>query len=175
MMGRMMGEYFLPLLGNFGFLDYLKHDPDVPDSDVTAAYCAEHNWIIGSPDTVVEKLEKVDDECGGFGQILVFGFDYSDDPAPWLQSLTALQEDVLPRVAHLVPAKPEAALTGAADDTARRARSVRVAPARAASVGGDATRNGRVDAHRPPSAVFASRRHVPNPSSAARHERDRWT
>ena len=36
MMGRMMGEYFLPLLGNFGFLDYLKHDPSVPDSDVTA-------------------------------------------------------------------------------------------------------------------------------------------
>ncbi len=59
MMGRMMGEYFLPLLSNFGFLDYLKHDPDVPDSEVNAAYCAKHNWIIGSPDTVVEKLEKV--------------------------------------------------------------------------------------------------------------------
>ena len=68
---------------------------------------------------MVEKLEKVDDECGGFGQILVFGFDYSDDPAPWLQSLTALQEDVLPRVAHLVPAKPEAAAHRQhADDTA---------------------------------------------------------
>ncbi len=25
MMGRMMGEYFLPLLGHFGFKDYLKH------------------------------------------------------------------------------------------------------------------------------------------------------
>jgi hypothetical protein len=25
MMGRMMREYFLPLLGNFGFLEYLKH------------------------------------------------------------------------------------------------------------------------------------------------------
>ena len=30
MMGRMMGEYFLPLLGHFGFKDYLKHAPDVP-------------------------------------------------------------------------------------------------------------------------------------------------
>jgi len=27
MMGRMMGEYFLPLLGHFGFKDYLKHAP----------------------------------------------------------------------------------------------------------------------------------------------------
>jgi hypothetical protein len=25
-MGRMMREYFLPLLGQFGFLEYLKHD-----------------------------------------------------------------------------------------------------------------------------------------------------
>src|SRR5712672_2325702 len=43
MMGRMMGEYFLPLLGHFGFKDYLKHAPDVPDSDVTVDYCARHN------------------------------------------------------------------------------------------------------------------------------------
>ena len=27
MMGRMMGEYFLPLLGHFGFKDYLKPGP----------------------------------------------------------------------------------------------------------------------------------------------------
>ena len=58
-MGRMMREYFLPLLGNFGFLEYLKHDPSVPDSDVTPEYCAQHNWLIGSPATVAEKLEKV--------------------------------------------------------------------------------------------------------------------
>jgi len=47
MMGRMMREYFLPLLGNFGFLEFLKHDPNVADSDVTPEYCAEHNWLIG--------------------------------------------------------------------------------------------------------------------------------
>ena len=40
MMGRMMGEYFLPLLGHFGFKEYLKAAPDVPDSDVTVEYCA---------------------------------------------------------------------------------------------------------------------------------------
>jgi hypothetical protein len=39
MMGRMMSEYFLPLLGHFGFKDYLKAAPDVADSDVTAEYC----------------------------------------------------------------------------------------------------------------------------------------
>ena len=47
----------LPLLAQFGFTEYLKHTPDVPDSDVTPEYCAEKNWLIGSPSTVVEKLQ----------------------------------------------------------------------------------------------------------------------
>src|ERR1700737_3602536 len=66
MMGRMMSEYFLPLLGHFGFKDYLKHAPDVPDSDVTVEYCARHNWVVGSPATVAEKSETIYREGGGF-------------------------------------------------------------------------------------------------------------
>jgi alkanesulfonate monooxygenase SsuD/methylene tetrahydromethanopterin reductase-like flavin-dependent oxidoreductase (luciferase family) len=108
MMGRMMGEYFLPLLSNFGFKEYLKHSPEVADSDVTVEYCARHNWIVGSPKTVVEKLEKVYEDVGGFGQILVFGFDYMENPEAWRTSLGLLQTEVLPKVRHLVPPKPEA-------------------------------------------------------------------
>ena len=48
-MGRMMREYFLPLLKNVGVIQYLKHDDAVADSDVTPEYCARHNWLIGSP------------------------------------------------------------------------------------------------------------------------------
>jgi alkanesulfonate monooxygenase SsuD/methylene tetrahydromethanopterin reductase-like flavin-dependent oxidoreductase (luciferase family) len=103
MMGRMMIEYFLPLLSNFGFLEYLKHSPEVPDSDVTAEYCARHNWLVGSPATVAEKLEKVYEDTGGFGQILVFGFDYAENPEAWRTSLGLLQTEVLPRVKHLAP------------------------------------------------------------------------
>ena len=87
MMGRMMREYFLPLLGNFGFLEYLKHDPSVPDSDVTPEYCAKHNWLVGSPVTVADRLEKVYNDVGGFGGLLVFGFDYADNPEAWHRSL----------------------------------------------------------------------------------------
>src|SRR5438477_5570692 len=64
MMGRMMREYFLPLLGNFGYLEFLKHSPDVADSDVTAEYCARHNWLVGSPQTVAEKLEHIFHDAG---------------------------------------------------------------------------------------------------------------
>jgi alkanesulfonate monooxygenase SsuD/methylene tetrahydromethanopterin reductase-like flavin-dependent oxidoreductase (luciferase family) len=103
MMGRMMREYFLPLLGNFGFLEYLKHDPNVADSDVTPEYCAKHNWLVGSPKTVAEKLERIYHEAGGFGGLLVFGFDYADNPQAWHNSLRLLVEEVGPRVAHLTP------------------------------------------------------------------------
>jgi alkanesulfonate monooxygenase SsuD/methylene tetrahydromethanopterin reductase-like flavin-dependent oxidoreductase (luciferase family) len=104
MMGRMMREYFLPLLGNFGFLDYLKHDPSVADSDVTPEYCAQHNWLIGSPATVAEKLERVYQEVGGFGNLLVFGFDYADNAEAWHNSLRLLAQEVAPRIKHLTPA-----------------------------------------------------------------------
>jgi alkanesulfonate monooxygenase SsuD/methylene tetrahydromethanopterin reductase-like flavin-dependent oxidoreductase (luciferase family) len=49
MVGRMMTEYFLPLLASFQFTEFLKHRPDMPDSDVTLEYCARHNWLVGSP------------------------------------------------------------------------------------------------------------------------------
>jgi alkanesulfonate monooxygenase SsuD/methylene tetrahydromethanopterin reductase-like flavin-dependent oxidoreductase (luciferase family) len=103
MMGRMMSEYFLPLLSNFGFKEYLKHEPDVPDDDVTVEYCARHNWLVGSPTTVAKKLERVYQDVGGFGQLLVFGFDYVENPTAWHNSLRLIQQEVKPRVAHLVP------------------------------------------------------------------------
>jgi alkanesulfonate monooxygenase SsuD/methylene tetrahydromethanopterin reductase-like flavin-dependent oxidoreductase (luciferase family) len=109
MMGRMMGEYFLQLLGHFGFKDYLKHAPDVPDSDVTVEYCAKHNWIVGSPSTVAEKIEKIYDEVGGFGTLLVFGFDYKHKPEAWRNSLRLLKQEVLPRLKHLKPGMGKAA------------------------------------------------------------------
>jgi alkanesulfonate monooxygenase SsuD/methylene tetrahydromethanopterin reductase-like flavin-dependent oxidoreductase (luciferase family) len=103
-MGRMQREYFLPLLGNFGFLEYLKHDPSVPDSEVTVEYCAQHNWLVGSPDTVLARLEQVYDEAGGFGRLLLFGFDYADTPEVWHRSMKLLAEEVAPRASSLTPA-----------------------------------------------------------------------
>ncbi len=104
MMGRMMREYFLPLLTDVGVIEFLKHDPDVADSDVTPEYCAKHNWLIGSPATVVEKIEHMYDEVGGFGSLLLFCFDYSQNPDAWHASMRLLAQEVMPRVAHLLPA-----------------------------------------------------------------------
>ena len=103
MMGRMMREYFLPLLTDVGVIEFLKHDPAVADSDVTPEYCARHNWLIGSPATVVEKIERMYDEVGGFGSLLLFCFDYSENPRAWHESMRLLAEEVMPKVAHLAP------------------------------------------------------------------------
>jgi alkanesulfonate monooxygenase SsuD/methylene tetrahydromethanopterin reductase-like flavin-dependent oxidoreductase (luciferase family) len=103
MMGRMYGEYFLPLLGAFGFTEFLKHSPDVPDSDVTPDYCGKHNWLVGSPKTVAARLEEVYHELGGFGTLLLFCFDYAENPKAWLHSMELLAKEVMPKLAHLTP------------------------------------------------------------------------
>jgi alkanesulfonate monooxygenase SsuD/methylene tetrahydromethanopterin reductase-like flavin-dependent oxidoreductase (luciferase family) len=103
-MGRMMREYFLPLLTDVGVIQFLKHDENVADSDVTPEYCATHNWLIGSPKTVVEKIERMYEEVGGFGSLLLFCFDYSDTPEVWRDSMRLLAEEVMPKLAHLTGA-----------------------------------------------------------------------
>ena len=106
MLGRQMREYFLPLLDSFGYKQYLKHDQDIPDVDVTPEYCAKHNWLVGSPTTVAAKLEQLYVELGGFGVLLVYCFDYADNPQAWHNSMRLLTEEVLPRVQHLTPKSP---------------------------------------------------------------------
>ena len=43
------------------------------------------------------------EEVGGFGAILLFCFDYSEDPDAWYRSMRLLAEEVMPKVAHLIP------------------------------------------------------------------------
>ena len=54
---------------------------------------------------MAEKLERIYHEVGGFGGLLVFGFDYVEQPAAWHNSLRLLMQEVAPRVAHLVPGR----------------------------------------------------------------------
>jgi alkanesulfonate monooxygenase SsuD/methylene tetrahydromethanopterin reductase-like flavin-dependent oxidoreductase (luciferase family) len=75
----------------------------VPDSDVTPEYCARHNWLVGSPATVAERLHRIYEEVGGFGTLLLFCFDYSENPQAWRHSLELLAKEVMPRFKSLVP------------------------------------------------------------------------
>jgi len=93
--------YVLDLFSQVGFLKFFKHDPELPDSAVTPEYLAEHNWIIGSPETVTRKLTELHTALGGYGTTLVLGYDYSGNPTAWRHSMELLAHEVAPRVADL--------------------------------------------------------------------------
>ncbi|MEA3213894.1 MAG: hypothetical protein QOJ19_50 [Acidimicrobiia bacterium] len=102
-MGRMQNEYFINLLTQFGWRHVLKHDPGVADADVTPDYLSKTTWLVGSPETVAERLVEQYEDFGGFGTVLMSGYDYSEDPEPWRHSMELLTTEVMPRVAHLEP------------------------------------------------------------------------
>ena len=96
-LGRDFRDYFLHLLPKVKMLDLMKTDPDMPDSDVTVDYLIDNVFIVGSPDEVVEKLQKVRDEVGGFGVLLTMGHEW-DPREPWMHSVKLLKEEVVPRL-----------------------------------------------------------------------------
>jgi alkanesulfonate monooxygenase SsuD/methylene tetrahydromethanopterin reductase-like flavin-dependent oxidoreductase (luciferase family) len=61
-------------------------------------YLLKNTWIVGSPSTVRDKLEKFQEETGGFGTLLVFACDYGAKPEVWRDSLRMLAEEVVPKM-----------------------------------------------------------------------------
>ncbi len=91
-MGRYFREDYLPMIAGNKALGLFKHHPDVPDSEVTVEYCAKHCWLLGSPETVRERIEEMQSLSGGFGVLHVMGFDHLDELKPVRESHRALQE-----------------------------------------------------------------------------------
>jgi alkanesulfonate monooxygenase SsuD/methylene tetrahydromethanopterin reductase-like flavin-dependent oxidoreductase (luciferase family) len=100
MMGRQHREYWIGLFQSFRSLSLFKHEESVDDSEVTPEYVAKHNWFVGSPETVAEQIVQMYEMVGGFGTLLVNGYDYSENPEVWRKSMRLLSEEVLPRVEH---------------------------------------------------------------------------
>ena len=103
MLGRVWRDYLIPLFAEFDMVKTFKHDQSVADSAVTPEYMAEHMWLIGSPDTVEEKLRRLYQMAGGFGTLLVLIYDHMEDQTGWENSMRLLAKDVMPRLADLVP------------------------------------------------------------------------
>lgn len=91
-MGRYFRDDYLPMLSGNNALSLLKHHPDLADSDVTVEYCAKHCWIIGSPETVRERIEEMQYLSGGFGVLHVMGFDHLDELATTRNSHNELSQ-----------------------------------------------------------------------------------
>ena len=96
-MARDYRDYFLRYLPRAKLLDLLKTDLDMPDWQVTPEYLVDNIWVVGSPDDVTAKLQRLHSDVGGFGGLLVMGHEW-DPKAEWIHSMKLLKEEVLPRL-----------------------------------------------------------------------------
>jgi alkanesulfonate monooxygenase SsuD/methylene tetrahydromethanopterin reductase-like flavin-dependent oxidoreductase (luciferase family) len=101
-LGQGYRGYQFPLMKSVGALGIFKTSRDMPDEAVTAEYLAETNWIVGSPDTVVEKIRALYDDVGGFGGIIQVTQD-PDDWGLWERNMTQFATEVMPKLKDLTP------------------------------------------------------------------------
>ena len=104
MTGRVWNEYLLGLFRQFDLMPIFKHDPEIPDDAVDIEYLADHMWLVGSPETVSQKIRTLYNDVGGFGSLTTMVFDQSDNQKGWDKSMRLMAEEVIPSLADLVPA-----------------------------------------------------------------------
>jgi len=96
-MARAWRDHNFPTLDFFGWRQFLKHDDAVPDDSIDIDYLIDHLFLVGSPETVAERLVAVDDALGGFGTVILNAYDWGDDPRPYRNSMELFVREVLPR------------------------------------------------------------------------------
>jgi len=98
-MGRAWSEYLLPVYHRFGIFEGVLERTGKTKADVDANFLADHMWIVGSPETVREKIESWCADIGGaFGYLMIYSYDYSDNPTPWEESMKRLASEVVPKI-----------------------------------------------------------------------------
>ena len=95
-MGRCWQEFMLPLYLSLGLGSFLKLDPAMPDEAIDIEYLADHLWFVGSPATVAERIQGLQETTGGFGHLVIVSYDCANEREAWEQSLRLLINDVLP-------------------------------------------------------------------------------
>jgi alkanesulfonate monooxygenase SsuD/methylene tetrahydromethanopterin reductase-like flavin-dependent oxidoreductase (luciferase family) len=94
MMGRTYREFFIPFFKKGGLDRYM-----VPEGqELTVEWLAENAWLVGSPETVAERLQEQYNAAGGWGVLNLQTWDYSDNPEAWRTCLELLATEVVPRL-----------------------------------------------------------------------------
>lgn len=96
--GYCFDRYLIPIWRRFGMMNGFAKDNGVDVLDIDLDFLIDKVFVVGSPDTVVEKLNTLFAKCGGWGTLQVEAHDYYDDPAPWFYSLGLIAKEVAPRV-----------------------------------------------------------------------------
>jgi 3,6-diketocamphane 1,6-monooxygenase len=111
--GYCFNKYLIPIWRRFGMMDGFAKDAGVDADKADLEFLVDKVFIVGSPDTVVEKINALFERCGGWGTLQIESHDYYDDPSPWFYSLELAAREVAPRIS--LPQKTtKAAPTGVA-------------------------------------------------------------
>jgi 3,6-diketocamphane 1,6-monooxygenase len=96
--GYCFERYLIPIWRRFGMMDGFAKDAGVDPIKADLEFLVDNVFVVGSPDTVVEKINTLFHGCGGWGTLQVESHDYYDDPAPWFRSLEMIVKEVAPRI-----------------------------------------------------------------------------
>ena len=95
--GTMAGSlaYLRTLINSAGMLDMLKDHPDRPDEEVTIDYMLKELCIVGDKEHVLQRLQQLYADTGGFGTLLMIAHDW-DDKERWQATMRTLAEEIAP-------------------------------------------------------------------------------
>jgi len=96
--GYCFDRYLIPIWRRFGMMDGFAKDHGIDPLKADLEFLVDKVFIVGSPDTVVDKINTLFEQCGGWGTLQIESHDYYDDPAPWYHSLELVAKEVAPRV-----------------------------------------------------------------------------
>lgn len=101
-MGKCYREWMLPGYARGHMLPVMAPELGTNDPDkIPIEFLAEEKWLVGSPDTIMKKLDKDLKASGGFGKIISFTFDYLDQPDVYRRHFELLGTEIIPRLAEI--------------------------------------------------------------------------
>lgn len=96
--GYCFNRYLIPIWRRFGMMDGFAKDAGVDPLKADLEFLVDNVFVVGSPDTVVEKINTLFAKCGGWGTLQIESHDYYDDPSAWFYSLELAAKEVAPRI-----------------------------------------------------------------------------
>jgi alkanesulfonate monooxygenase SsuD/methylene tetrahydromethanopterin reductase-like flavin-dependent oxidoreductase (luciferase family) len=97
-MAQVWKERILPIYKAAGLTEWIVKGLDVDPDDVDLDYLVDNVWLVGSVETVTEKIQSFVDHVGGIGTLLVTDYDYTADPTAWRRSLELFAKEVVPNI-----------------------------------------------------------------------------
>jgi len=96
--GYCFNKYLIPIWRRFGMMDGFAKDAGIDPLKADLEFLVDHVFVVGSPDTVVDKINTLFAKVGGWGTLQIEAHDYYDDPSPWFNSLNLAAKEVAPRI-----------------------------------------------------------------------------